>query len=172
MNAQTNIHADLAEELPIERIALDDANGDLPTAVNLLTARILAHPEIVKQHLPEWARAWAHAKVHGLIAARRQTILRSVGKSSQFSTALAGAMSNEMQRLMETPIFGGKRLADATPAEVRESAARYQALADNNAQMARWQRLVADAAAEKDAETIGAALTEATLARLWSEADA
>ena len=160
---------DKLEELPLERIALDEADGDLPLAVEILTDRILSQPEIVQAHLRDWARAWAHAKVHGLIAAKRKAIVRSINSRGSFAASLAGAMSNEMLRLMDTPIFGGKRIADATPAEVRDSAARYQALADNNAQMARWQRLVADEA--KDAETIGAALTEATLARLWSAAD-
>ena len=157
--------------ISLERLALDEAGGDAPRAVEILTDRILANPEIVQAHLPDWARAWAHAKVHGLIASKRQAILRVAGRSDGFANALVGAMSNELARLMDTPIFGGKRMAEATPEEVRESATRYQALADNNARMARWQRLVADEAAAKKGSTIGETLTEATLARLWSEAD-
>lgn len=161
------------EEVPIERIALDDADGDPQAAVEILTERILAQPEIVQAHLPEWARAWAHQKIHGLISSKRQAIIRAVNSNTSFTDALGAAMQSNYNRLMDMPIFGGaKRLADATPEEVRESAARYQSLAAINSQQARFQRKVADEAEKKGEGTIGKVLTEEALTRIWSEADA
>ncbi len=162
----------MPDEVPLEQIAFDEANGDPPKAVEILTARVLAEPEIVSAHLSDWARAWAHAKIHGILAAQRKSILRSVGSSDKFGNSLAAAMSNELGRLMDMPIFGGKRLGDATPYEVRESAARYQAIANNNATEARWQLMVADEADEKGGGIIGKVLNEETLTRLRSEASA
>lgn len=161
-----------SEEAPIEQLALDDAGGDPQAAVDLLTERILAQPEIVQEHLPDWARAWAHAKVHGLIASRRQRILRSVNSGSLFADALGTAMNNEWTRLMDMPIFGGKRMGDSTPEEVRESAARCHSLAADYGRKARWQKMVADEAEKKGEGVIGKVLTEDALTRLWSEADA
>ncbi len=159
------------EEVSLERLALDEAAGDPPRAVEILTERILAEPDIVQAHLRDWARAWAHAKIHYLLAARRKAILRAVGNGETFANGLATAMSNEFSRLMDMPIFGGKRLGDATPDEVRESAVRYQAIANNNATEAQWHRKVADAAEAKGAGLIGELLTEEELSGLRNEAD-
>ena len=159
------------DDEPIERIALDDAKGDPVAAVELLTKRILADPDIVRDDFHKWAHSWSHAKVYGLLAQQRRTILRVVN-SDNFASALSSAMNNEMVRLMDMPIFGGKRMADATPAEVRESAKRYELLADDTARKARWQNMVAAEAEKVGADVIGAALTEDALVRLWGAADA
>lgn len=160
------------EEIPLERIALDDAGGDPQAAVELLTDRILGEPEIVQTHLRDWARTWAHQKIHGLLKSKRQAIIRAVNSNDTFSNALNAAMKSNFDRLMDMPIYGGKRLADATPDEVRESARRYQEVADNNSQQARFQRKVAEEAEKKGEGPIGKVLTEEALSRIWSEADA
>ncbi|AJA07461.1 hypothetical protein SKP52_02630 [Sphingopyxis fribergensis] len=159
------------ETVPLERIALDDAGGDPQAAVEMLTDRILAEPEIVQSHLRDWAKAWAHAKVHSLLANQRKRIL-GTATGTGFAKALAAGMEAEMGRWMDMPLYGGKLMKNATPDEVRESAASYQAIADHNAGEARWQRKVADAADAKGGGIIGKVLNEKTLAALRSEADA
>lgn len=159
------------EEVSLERMALDDAGGDMIRAVELLTSQIMAEPRIVgKEQLGTWARAWAYAKVHALVANERKSSLRPVGNDS-FGEALKGAMQTELTRLMYTPLFGGKRMCDATPDEVRESARRYAMIADDTGRKARWQEAVAEAAEKKRGRTIGEALNEKTLARLWDQSD-
>lgn len=160
-----------AEEMPLERLALEEANGDLVGAVNWLTSQIMAEPRIVgDEQLASWARAWAYAKVHSAIASERKTALRPVTNDT-FASALSGAMQSELTRMMDTPLFGGKRLRDATVEEVRESARRYALIAEDTGRKARWQSAVADAAEKKRGKTIGTALDEKTLTRLWDESD-
>lgn len=173
MKASTLRKDEQVEEIRIEQIALDDAGGDPDKAVELLTERILEQPEIVQAHLPEWAKAWAYHKVRMLLGQRRVSILAAVGggNSGTFADHLATAIKNEADRLMDLPIFGGKRLADATAEEVRESARRYAALASDNARKARFYDLVADAAEKKGGGVIGKVLNENGLTSLWEKAD-
>lgn len=164
------------DEVSVEQQAFFDAEGDPERAIDLLTSRILADPKIVSSYLPEWAKTWARQRISNIVANGRAKIIRVVSSAQPaetggFSKALGQAMSNEFRRLMDMPIHGGKRIADATPDEVRESAAWYQQTANGYARMACWQHAVAVEAAKNGGDTIGASLSEATLTRLWSEAN-
>lgn len=160
------------EEVPLEREALDDAGGDMVAAVELLTRRIMAEPRVVgEDQLGSWARAWAYERVHSLVRRDRQSSLRPVVANDTFGQSLQGAMQAELTRMMDTPIFGGKKLRDATVEEVRESARRYALLAEDTGRKARWQNAVADVAEKKKGKTIGSALTEKVLVELWDKSD-
>lgn len=172
MKAAALIKDEQVEEIRIEQLALDDAGGDPEKAVELLTDRILEQPDIIQAHVRDWARAWAHGKVHDLLSTKRASIILAVSNNSgNFANSLAVAMKNERDRMMDMPLFGGKRLADATPEEVRESSRRYSALASDTARKARWQSMVADAAEAKGGGIIGKALTEKALTQLWEKSD-
>lgn len=169
--ASAALKVEPVEEIPLEREALEEAGGDLIAAIELLTSRIMAEPRIVgEDQLGSWARAWASAKVYSLIAHDRKASLRPVANDT-FGDALKGAMQAELTRMMDTPLFGGKRMRDATVEEVRESARRYALLAEDTGRKARWQELVAEAAEKKRAKTIGTALTEKVLVELWDKSD-
>lgn len=157
-------------ELTLEEIALDDARGDMMEAVKILTARILANGDAVRM-MPDWARAWAYDRVHELVAQRRRVILKEA-PSKSFGPNLEVAMRNEVGRFMNTPIFGGKRLGDATPEEVRESARRYGLLADDASRKARWYELIANEAAKKGDKPVSETLSEDDLAQMWEKSDA
>ena len=62
------------------------------------------------------------------------------------------------------PIFGGKRLGDATPDEIDEAAQRYQELADANAEESERMRRVRSAL--KGKKTVRQQLSETKLAAL------
>lgn len=157
----------------LARAALDDADSDLEAATDALTAKLLASPELIKTHLRKIVSEWARQQIMAVLKGRRQHIIE-VARTGSFQEGLQTAMRNELTRLMDIPIFGGKRLGDATPEEVRESAARYNALAKDTARKAHWQQLVADTAEKNGGASspIASTLSEATLNKLWEEADA
>jgi len=157
-------------EITLEEEALAGADGDMVEAVNILTARILSNGD-AQRMMPEWARAWAYDRVHELVAQRRRVILREA-PSKDFGPSLQVAMRNEIGRYMNTPIFGGKRLGDATPDEVRESARRYGLLANDANRKARWYEMIADAASKKGDAPISKTLSEQALAQMWEQSDA
>ena len=147
--------------------ALDNTDGDMHLATELLAEQVLAQPKLVKEMLPAWAKAWAFGQVATEVSNRRRAIARANGPKVDGSTFRAAVEANH-SRLMEMPIFGGKPIGGATPTEVFASAERYESLAKDSGHKARWQRAVAEAAG--NAETIAQALSEARLAVLWEEA--
>lgn len=161
---------DTARQLALA--ALDDAGGDLETAADALSAKILSSPDLIKTHLAKIVEAWAHEQIRFALRDQRKSIVRSASAMSR--PGLDAAMRNELARLMDMPIYGGKRIGDATPAEIRASAGQYRTSARSYGVQATWQEAVA-AAAEKNGpadKPIKSTLSEATLAKLWEEADA
>ena len=163
----TNTIAELAEA------ALSDADGDVEAAANALADRLIAIPEIVKRHIREWALDWSKAQIQSTLKARRQSIIRHMAAPSDaFQSALTAAVSNEYRRMMDMPLWGGLRLGDATAAQVRESALKYEAMSADMRRKASWQKIVADAVeknSDSDTATVSETLPENTLIRLWEE---
>jgi hypothetical protein len=163
------------EHVSIQQQALDDAGGDMSLAVEMLSERLLADRTLCNSMLPQLVHCWASDAIRDLLQKQRRSVIRAIdgsGSSAAFGAALGQAMRNEATRLMDMPIFGGKRLADATPEELRESARRYDLVATDARRKARFHQLVADAAAKKGDGPIGKTLTERTLITLWEKSDA
>lgn len=164
--------------MDIERKALKDAKGDVGKAVTLLTERILSDKKFIDMMLPEWAKLWAYQKVHGAIAAdRREVIVTNMqskidgGSCASFTSALKSAVASEKARFLDMRIFGGKRIADATADELRESARRYRELAEDTSIKSRFHAMIADAVDKAKAATAGQAVSEDQLSTLWNEAE-
>lgn len=156
--------------------ALDDSDGNIIEAADALADKLIQTPALVKEHLRDWARSWAYHRITDILAIRRKSIVRGLAgptPAAGFQNALGAAVQSEFDRLMDMPLFGGKRLGDATAAEVRESAERYDTKAKDMARKARWQIAVAEAVesgSNGEDATVRGTLAEATLIRLWEEA--
>ncbi|MEQ5789054.1 hypothetical protein J3454_14250 [Erythrobacter sp. NFXS35] len=176
----------LSELATLAQEAIELACQDRAAARATLVATVLADAALQARHLEYIVGIWAEAEISTAITNRRATVMREVTASVErvngtaFQSALREAAANNLARFADMPIWGGKRLADATPAELRESARRYALLSSDAARKSRWQELVADAADAKVSakrkatpETpIGTLLDEVTLRNLWEQADA
>lgn len=164
------------EEITLEELALEEADGDMQQAVEIMTDRLLENPAYVKSLLREWAKAWAYDRVHSFVALKRRIAMQARPNDARAAEALRVAVRMNALRVMDTPIFGGKRLGDATVEEMRESARRYEMLADDTRRKACWHALIADEAEKRvgvSSETpIGDILSEEVVASLKEQANA
>ncbi len=169
-------HSSSAPSLALD--ALNRMGGDSALAINMLADRLLADPELIEANLAAMAKSWAREQVGAALTEWRAQIIRQasgiVPRPPAYAGQLAAAMVAEHSRMMDFPLYGGKRLGDATIAEVRESAASYAAISRDTGRKARWQAMIAEAAAATGDELapIQSILSEATLVNLWGEADA
>lgn len=160
-----------------EQQALDEAGGDASRAIEILTRSILADEVRIAELLPNLVHNWAASRIGAELANRRRAIFAAQAQhrieieSPRIAPDLRRAARNERLRLLDTPIWGGKRLADATPAELRESARQYSEKSTDMARKARWQNAIADAAAKKGNGPVGAHLSEDAVAKLWEKAN-
>ena len=171
--AQQRAAAPLDTARELAAAALEDTTDDIDAAAAALSRKLLASPDLMREHLATVVEQWCRDQVRAVLRARRESIIKSASVARS-SPGLAEAMSNELRRFMDMPIYGGKPIRNATPAEVRESASSYKIASRSMALQSRWQEAVA-AAAEKNGPVdapIGSTLSEATLAKLWEEANA
>ncbi len=68
--------------------------------------------------------------------------------------------------MMNFPIIGGKKLQDATRAEITDTAEYYATIAATHNQRACWFRAIAQAMPD-DAKTVADIFTEERLVELW-----
>ena len=147
--------------------ALDEADNNIAVAVDIVCNRVIADKALAKQLLPEMVKVWAREEVCGYVS-RKRTKIAVVANSGKFSASLKSTATAEVTRLMEMPLYGGKRIGDAIPSEIRDSAGQYQAAALTMATRARWQSAVADAAERVAADKpTRETLSERDLQALW-----
>lgn len=158
----------------LEVAALDATGGDVVRAIDYMVERVLENEDMLRAHREEMCRIWARQRIGNALQSWRHKIIKYAENPARFADQLAGAMGAEYSRLMDMPLFGGKRLGDATALEIRESANRYASISKDAARKARWQISVADAAEQGGSAElpIKSILSEATLTKLWSDADA
>jgi hypothetical protein len=160
-----------ASELAAQFLA--DANDDRDRAAELLADYLLSRPALLRVHLMSLVLTWAKGQIGAALSKRREAIISAASRPDS-GERLVSAMRNEFTRLMDMPLYGGKRLGEATAVELRESARQYAQLAKATSTQAAWQEKVA-AAAEKNGsptDRISAVLSEKTLAKLWEETNA
>lgn len=146
--------ADLAREY------LANAGGSTYEAAAQLEARLLKDKALRETIIGEALSMAASVAVEASMRNRRQTIWASASSSKPKTSivALANGISNS---LMNFPLAGGLRLADATPEEAKAQASLYFASADDMGRKARFLAAVADRG--KPGVKIGKSLTEADL---------
>ena len=155
------------------RACLEASADNIDTAAAAMADKLLGSPDLLREHLTTVVRQWARAQILSIIGKRRMQIVANQG-GQNFRESLDTAMRNEYGRFMDMPLYGGKRLGDATPREVRESAEQYGAISKDARRKARWQEAIAAEAYKqgKAHEPIRNTLNEAALARMWEDANA
>lgn len=152
--------AQLAQE------AFEQAGGDMPTAADQLAALVMADRKMLAEVTPVAIRAWAAEIVRNHAATMR---VRAVASVAQDTTQRGGRLRVALAAtLFDFPLPGGKRLAEANAAEIRDGAANYQEKASDMAHKARWLVAVADRVGS--ANRADAALSLPELETLFEEA--
>ena len=176
----TRVSADNAERIsktPIDptsqlrRMAREQwrkSDGDLARAAAAM-ARILAGRAALRRRFYEVGVEHLREALLGeAMRADRRAIWQAQEHDLESSNARVGALSRATARaLMDYPLWGGRRLGDATREEILESATQYQQQGRHMIASARWQLAIAKLLKPK--QIAGKVLTESTLARLHKE---
>ncbi|RYG81390.1 MAG: hypothetical protein EON59_14700 [Alphaproteobacteria bacterium] len=180
----------LAENSPAElspamvaRMALEACENIRLDATEWMVAYIRDNPSWASCHADEMARRWANDTVgREIMTASQSTFgVRRVGHAASeatvvpFQSALTEAVNSNFSRLMDSPIWGGKKIGDATPEEIRESARQFGDNGRTLLRKSRWQLAIADAAEKNGAginEPVRKVLSPKTFEQLWEQTDA
>ena len=171
------------EMLPMDvaRLALEANENSVAGATDWFLNWMRENPQWSALHTDAILRRWAmdtvtHAIKGERVAAERQHRRNDVPSGVvPFQSALTEAVNANYCRMMDAPIWGGKKIGDATPQEIRESAHLF---AENGKTMVRkavWQNAIADAAEKNGAginEPVRKVLSPKTFEQLWEESDA
>lgn len=180
MNVQTEILADLQPH-QLAKMAMENTDGSRAAGTEWIIKWLSENPNWLNAHLSDVCRDWASNQVGlQLNKSRHVSIFGNVRKDKKptlvQSRPLKTAIEGEYSRFMDFPLHGtGKKIGDATPAEVRESAEKFALSGRSIMRRARWQFAVADAAlknATSGTDCIRESLSEATLYNLWEESNA
>lgn len=154
----------------VVRELFDDCGRDPTRTVDHLVARVKTDPAFRDQHLDAMAREWADRCVRSVMTSIRSNVV-AANNPSRLASALELAGRNEAVRLMDMPIWGGKRLGDATPPELDESALNYAKQSKDMAIKSRFQARIADLVRKHAGEdaTVAQAVSAATLQQAWDE---
>lgn len=170
------------EYLPshLAREALEGTDGSRLEATAWALDWLRKHRAWADMHWEAMATAWLDKTIGREISDVRRSSVRQSHKTGggdvvPFQSQLTAAIADNYSRMMDAPLWGGKRIGDATPYEIRESAEQFARNGKSLARKAYWQIAVAEHA-EKNGigpdERVRDSLSEATLARLWEEANA
>jgi hypothetical protein len=161
------------------RQALEATNGDTREAEERLISMIRQDAGVLEPTIDDLLQQLARARVADAMRARRQGYWGQSSNDTHGQGAptpanpkpgnVIGLHARAMRNLLDYPIQGGKRLGDASRAEVQEQAGMHRQLAETNAKRARWFDRIARAMG--DAETVGAVLDHARLQALQREAE-
>lgn len=152
------------------RAALTQANGDVQAATRLLEARVRRERKLRDALTdPLLAEACYSAVRLQCRATRRQiwTPSAAVAERTRREGA-ARVVQIATAALLAFPLPGGKKLGEATRAEIAEAASFYEAQSQDMGAKARWLRLVAQAVTGR--KKAGTCLTEERLRELQDEA--
>jgi len=163
------------------RMAMEATEYSSAAAVDWALGWIRSNPAWRAAHEEEIIRAWLVVRVGMVTKNERQACAEerqgggySTANVTPFKSALTEAVNANYSRMIDSPIWGGKRIGDATPEEIRESARQFDLHGKSMIRKARWQVAVADAAEANGAgvnEPVRSALTPKTFEQLWEEAD-
>lgn len=164
---------------PARRAALDaleECGNDMKLATEALVSRVLSDPALFRVVMEPFVRdACAHA-VRLCVKTQREASWRpgrgnlSVVRTEDAAgpARVAALVAGTVAGLMDFPLPGGKRLADATKGEVETASWSYRAQADDMSIKGRWLALIAKKLSPND--VVRNVLTEDDLTSLRQEA--
>lgn len=152
----------------LARQAYDASDGTIQDATEILFRRATSDHAFITEKLPEIVRSWCAEQIGHLVGSVRLAAWTAPnydakGKGERLANAITAS-------LLDFPLPGGKRLADATPEEVREGAAFFRSQAEDMSWKARWLDKVAEKVGRKP--RVAAAVTEADLRKMQEAARA
>lgn len=160
------------EELTIPvtaREALDAADGDVVKATEIMTARVLKDPTLYRPLMDPLVKNACYSAITAQCHSQRRTIWNAAQPSAEHQrnrvVALAGGTMNT---LMDFPLPGGMKLADAKRDDVTAAADFYGKQSKDMGSKAKWLQLIAQHVPAK--KTVKQVLTDARLAELRQEA--
>ena len=155
------------------RKAVKEAKGDQRLAVDILEAAVRKDQRLRDAILDPLLREACSTVVSREIRTERREVWTPTAPTRTESLGRSGA-SRVVQlaagNLLMFPLPGGKKLAEATRAEIAEAAGFYDRQAGDMAHKARWLRLVAQSVPA--AKTVGDVLTDKRLRELQEAARA
>jgi hypothetical protein len=146
-------------------------DGDLEKIRSYLTGRLKNDVKLRAAVVEHELAAAIREGVNRVRQHTRRSIITNVARNGRSGRdnvlALASATNLVM---MNFPIVGGKKLQDATRAEVADTAEHYATMAATHNQRARWFRAIAQAMPDEKM-TVADALTEDRLVELWGASE-
>lgn len=165
----------------VVRMAMEASDNERLAATDWAVDWVRSNPEWAKSHFGEMMRSWFSWRIGMLVSDERRVSSGerggggySAANVTPFKSALTEAVNANYSRMIDSPIWGGKPIGNATPEEIRESARQFDLHGKSMIRKARWQILVADAAEKNGAgvnEPVRTALTPKTFEQLWEETD-
>lgn len=124
--ANTNIS--LAEQ------AMANAGGVEQVGIDNLFQMVVNDDALLKQEMPQMVRRWCQSQIGAYLAMQRSKAWSpaSVNLNTQRLNAAIKA------DLLDYPLPGGRRLGDASKAELQAASSYYSGIAQSNAWKARW----------------------------------
>ena len=167
MNARPNEKATLADQPSVAETArecLEKAGGDVRAAVPLMLERVRKN-RALRDALTEPLLSDA---CYGAIRNECRIQRRDVWTPPNYSKGGNGARVIALATsLLDFPLLGGMRLADATREQVQKSAEFYASQSADMGHKARWLQLIAQSV--PDEKRVADVLDEARLAELRRE---
>lgn len=140
------------------------------------------NPEWIAAHLEEVVGSWANEQLRRAVQDNNRALRGDQHGSmidktaiTPFETALTEAINANYSRMMDASIWGGKKIGDATPDEIRDSARRFAENGSSMLRQHRWQSAIAEAAEKNGAgpnEPVRNVLSPTTFDQLWEQSDA
>jgi len=160
----------------LAREALEEVDGNTEKAVSRLLYQLKNNPQLLKKIIEAAVHDAVYHRVQYNIRHNRTSIERSIDRQNAAQTinrkrdkdrvvALAEVVSST---LLDMPIAGGKKLRDASRAEVVAQIERYEKQAGTMSHRARWLRLVLQSVPE--GKRVGKVITEQRALELFEEA--
>ena len=149
------------------RQALKASGNDTAAAVQSLLEQFLDDKRTLQTVLQDVITIAARSMVNAAIAAQRQSIIRKV-EDVTAGRARVLALARGNLGIMDFPLAGGVRLAEADRDKVAEQASLYGMHAADMAHKARWLNAIARRLPA--GKTVAAVLTEDEVSRLFMEA--
>lgn len=174
-----------------------DETPDSNAAAEAMLAWMDAHPNWEKVHLPAMRTAWVNLQIGAMLSNHRRELMERTAREQQRSLALerldkvvgespivtatkpvvdfAAALRENYRRMIDMPLWGGKRLGDATMAEIAESARRFHLSSKTMERQARFHAAVAAEMERLDVDPDWRAadvLSADAIDQIWEKTDA
>lgn len=156
--------------------ALDESGNDMKMATKLLASRVLSDATLFRLIMEPLVELACREAVRACVKSQRRSVWNEPRQGSAPARTtdhngparVAALVAGTIAGLMDFPLPGGKRLADATKGEVEAASWSYRAQADDMSIKGRWLALIAKKLSPND--VVRNVLTEDDLTSLRQEA--